>query len=208
MKVVFTARRLKPGHYSEFRKAWEPEQFPDGFRGAYLLRDTADPDQITVLGLFDVTDERARELEQQLEPSEHERHERMAPYVDETVVSGLFDVAHMESGGATGKEAAVLLTERQLKPGSFDAYKEAGQAATEVGGGMPAGLEVFMLLRDTKDPDHTIQFGIVRADNMQAFRATLMPERQKMLDAIEPFIDRIGLDTTYELVEEVAPVHA
>src|ERR671936_473941 len=99
MKVVFTARRLKPGHYSEFRKAWEPEQFPDGFRGAYLLR-------------------------------------------------------------------------------------------------------------DTKDPDHRIQFGIVRADNMQAFRATLMPEGQKMLDAIEPFIDRIGLDTTYELVEEVAPVHA
>src|ERR671930_786639 len=117
MKVVFTARRLKPGHYSEFRKAWEREQFPDGFRGASLLRDTADPDQITVLGLFDVTDGRARELEQQLEPSEHERHERMAPYVDETVVSGLFDVAHMESGGAPGKGAAGRLDHGPGKPG-------------------------------------------------------------------------------------------
>lgn len=27
MKVVFTARRLKPGQYDGFRKAWEPEQF-------------------------------------------------------------------------------------------------------------------------------------------------------------------------------------
>src|SRR5437773_4437486 len=118
MKAVFTARRLQPGHYSEFRKAWEPQQFPAGFRGAYILRNTVDPEQITAFGLFDVTDERAQELENELEPSERERHERMAPHVAETVVSGFFDVAHMQSGEATGKETAVLLTERHLKPGT------------------------------------------------------------------------------------------
>lgn len=56
MKVVFTARRIAPGRYEEFRRALEPERWPDGTLKMYILRDPGDPDQVTVLGLFDVSD--------------------------------------------------------------------------------------------------------------------------------------------------------
>ena len=36
---------------------------------AYLLRDPADAELIVALGLFDLSDERARELHDQLEPA-------------------------------------------------------------------------------------------------------------------------------------------
>ena len=90
MKVVFTARRLKPGQYDGFRKAWEPEHFPEGFQRALILRDTSDPDVVVAFGLFDVSDERADQLKNDLQPSERARHDAMAPYVAETLVSGLF----------------------------------------------------------------------------------------------------------------------
>jgi len=205
MKAVFTARRLNAGHYDDFRKAWEPDEWPTGFSGAYLMRDTADPDQITVIGLFDVSDDDATRLQTDLAPSEQARHERMAPHVAETIVSGLFDVAVHEDGGATGNQTAVLLTERNLKAGSFDDYMKAGREFNDRIGGVPAGIE-FMLLRDTANPDHTIQLGIARVADMQAFRNDTGSGRQQMLDALAPHIASIGLDTTYELIEEIAAV--
>jgi hypothetical protein len=205
MKAVFTARRLNAGHYDDFRKAWQPDEWPAGFAGAYIMRDTADPDQITVIGLFDVTDDDAARLQADLEPSEKARHERMEPHIAETMVSGLFDVAVREDGGKTGDQKAVLLTERTLKPGSFDAYVDAGRQFNEGMGGVPEGLE-FMLLKDTANPDHTIQLGIVRVADMQAFRDSVMSGRKDMLDATAPHVASIGLDTSYELIEEVAPV--
>jgi hypothetical protein len=205
MKAVFTARRLNAGHYDDFRKAWEPDEWPAGFAGAYVMRDAADPDQITIIGLFDVSDDEAARLQADLEPSERARHDRMAPHIAETLVSGLFDVAVHEDGGATGNQKGVLLTERMLKPGSFDAYMDTGRQFNERMGGPPAGLE-FMLLRDETDADHTIQLGIVRVADMQAFRDSAGSGRQEMLDALAPHVASIGLDTTYELIEEVAPV--
>jgi hypothetical protein len=205
MKAVFTARRLNAGHYDDFRKAWQPDEWPGGFAGAYIMRDTADPDQITVMGLFDVTDDDAARLQADLEPSERARHERMEPHIAETMVSGLFDVAVREDGGTTGDQKAVLLTERMLKPGSFDAYMDAGRQFNEGMGGVPEGLE-FMLLQDTANPDHTIQLGIVRVADMQAFRDSVMSGRKDMLDATAPHVASIGLDASYELIEEVAPV--
>jgi hypothetical protein len=205
MKAVFTARRLHAGHYDDFRKAWQPDEWPAGFAGAYIMRDNADPDQIAVIGLFDVTDDDAARLQADLEPSEQARHERMEPHIAETMVSGLFDVAVREDGGKTGDQKAVLLTERMLKPGSFDAYVDAGRQFNEGMGGVPEGLE-FMLLQDTANPDHTIQLGIVRVADMQAFRDSVMSGRKDMLDATAPHVASIGLDTSYELIEEVAPV--
>ena len=178
-----------------------------GFKGAYLMRDTADPDQITVMGLFDVSDDDAARMQADLEPSERDRHQRMAPHIADTLVSGLFDIVVHETGGATGSHSAVLLTERTLKPGSLEAYMDAGRRMNEEMGGMPAGLE-FMLLQDTANPEHVIQLGIVRVADIDAFRDSVMPGRQSMLDAIAPYVASVGLDAAYELIEEVAPVHA
>jgi len=38
MHAFFTVRRLKPGSYDDWRKAWEPDEWPEGSKRAYILR--------------------------------------------------------------------------------------------------------------------------------------------------------------------------
>lgn len=209
VKVVLTARRLRAGTYERFRRAWEPQGRPDGMVKAYLLRDPADAELIVALGLFDLSDGRARELHGQLAPSERERHERMAPYVERTLLSGLYDVAMTDTGSATGDHTVVPLTERRLHPGMFDRYLAATQAALEAMGSDPLpGLARMLVLRDTADPDHLVQLGIVRTGDLEATRAAAAARRPAMLESIAPFVADVGLDATYQLVEELSPAHA
>jgi hypothetical protein len=172
---------------------------------AYLLRDPADPAVVVAIGLFDLTEQQAERVRQVVEESERARHDRMAPHVAETLVSGLFDVVHTERGTATGDTTVVPLTERHLKPGCVDAFVEAMTAFASRSGGIPAGLEQVIAMRDTADPDHLIQLGIIRTDDLGAMRER-MGGRDEMLAVIEPFLDSVGLDATYELVEELSPV--
>jgi hypothetical protein len=207
MKVVFAARRLNPGHYEEFRKAWEPpEGFPEGFARAYIIRDMNDPDVVVTFGLFEVSDERAGQLQVELEPSERARHAAMAPYVAETLVAGLYDVVHEQEGAATGAHTVVPLTERVLRPGALAAYMDAAKAA--VGDRMPAELVQFMAMSETGNPEHLIQFGIMRTDDLAAMRERNQGGRQQMVDAIAPHVESTGLDSTFELLEELTPAHA
>jgi hypothetical protein len=82
---------------------------------------------------------------------------------------------------------------------------DAGRQFNERMGGVPAGIE-FMLLKNESNPDHTIQIGIVRVADMEGFRTSMGSGRQEMLDALAPHVASIGLDTAYELIEEIAPV--
>jgi hypothetical protein len=209
MKVVFTARKIKPGHFEAFRQAWQPERWPEGMVKAYLLRDPADRDQITAFGLFDVSDERAAALQREVEPSERERHERMAPHVAETITGGLYTVADSQSGSATGEHVVVPLTERRLKPGHRDAYVAAVRDfVAGMGGELPPGLTQVLALVDDADPYHRIQLGIVRTDDPVAMRDGSRSGRDRMLEAIAPHVESVGLDVSYEPVEELSPVHA
>jgi hypothetical protein len=208
MKVVFTARRLQPGQYDGFRKAWEPERFPDGFERALILRDTTDPDLVVAFGLFDVSDERADQLKTDLEPSERARHEAMAPYVAETLVSGLFDVSYSMQGSAEGAHTIVPLTERHLKPGSMADYRAAMSRFADSIGGPPPGMVEMMAMVDTADGDHLIQLGILRTDDPGALRSQNRGGRDQMVAAIAPYVESVGIDTTFELVEELAPARA
>ena len=205
MKVVFTARRLKPGQYDGFREAWEPEHFPEGFQRALILRD---PDVVVAFGLFDVSDERADQLKNDLQPSERARHDAMAPYVAETLVSGLFDVVYSMQGSADGALTIVPLTERHLKPGAMDDYRATMMKFAESMGGPPPGMVEMMALADTADGDHLIQLGILRTDDPGALSSQNRGGREQMVAAIAPYIESIGIDTTFELVEELAPSHA
>jgi hypothetical protein len=208
MKVVFTARRLQPGQYDGFRSAWEPERFPDGFQRAYIARDTADPDVVIAFGLFDVSDERADQLKAELGPSEQARHDAMAPYVAETIVSGLFDVVYSMSGSAEGAHTIVPLTERFIKPGQMDAYRETMQEFAAQMGGPPPGMAEMLALADTADGNHLIQLGILRTDDANALRQANRGGREQMVERIAPFVDRVGIDTTFELVDQLTPAHA
>ena len=207
MKVVFAARRLNPGQYEAFRKAWEPpEGFPEGFARAYIIRDMNDPDVVITFGLFEVSDERADHLKTELEPSERARHEAMAPYVAETLVAGLYDVVHQEEGSATGAHTIVPLTERLLRPGALPAYMDAARDA--VGDRMPPELVHFIAMSETAQPEHLIQLGIFRTDDPEGMRESSRGGRQQMLDAIAPHVESTGIDSTFQMVEELTPAHA
>jgi len=55
MIVMFTARRLKPGAWDQFRNAWDPgDSPPPGFRQGYHARNIRDEDEIISFGLFDM----------------------------------------------------------------------------------------------------------------------------------------------------------
>ena len=61
MLVALTVRRLKPGTYEEFRKAWQPETPPpEGWVRVYHVRNTADEDEVISFGFFDGTMEELR----------------------------------------------------------------------------------------------------------------------------------------------------
>ena len=56
MIVMFTARRLKPGAWDQFRRAWDPgDNKPPGFQRAYHARNIRDEDEIISFGLFDMS---------------------------------------------------------------------------------------------------------------------------------------------------------
>ena len=54
MICFLTERRLKPGTWDDFRRAWEPDGPPPAGGRAYHVRDLDDPDHVISFGLFDV----------------------------------------------------------------------------------------------------------------------------------------------------------
>lgn len=208
MKALLTARRIHPGHFEAFRQAWQPERFPEGMVKACILRDRTDPDLVTAFALLDLPDQRISELRAELAPSEREREARMAPHVAETMVAGFFDVVWSKEGRATGDHVLVPMTERRLKPGTANEFRTALAEYVATMGELPPGLSAVMTLEHEANPEHMIQFGIVRTDDPQAFAEASRAGRETMLEALAPYIDSIGIDTTYDMVEEISPVRA
>ena len=91
MHAALTVRKLKPGTYEDWRKAWEPDEWPEGVQKAYILRNVNDPDEIIAFGFYDVDLARQRS-EPEMQESERKRVERMAQYVDSTGADGLYEV--------------------------------------------------------------------------------------------------------------------
>lgn len=91
MYAALTVRRLKPGTYDEWRRAWEPDEWPEGSQRAYILRNREDPDEVIAFGFFEAdlaslrTDERFAE-------QQRVRFERMAQYVESTGADGIYEV--------------------------------------------------------------------------------------------------------------------
>ena len=94
MLCALSVRRLKPGAYEDFRRAWEPEEFPEGFTRAYHIRRLDDENEVVSFGFYEGT---FAELEAELEAirdrqKEQERQARMAEHVESTLVDGMFEV--------------------------------------------------------------------------------------------------------------------
>ena len=93
MIVMFSARRLKPGAWEQFRRAWDPgDARPPGFQRAYHARNIRDEDEIVSLGLFDMTEDDYRRWREEADSQETQRVDRLSAFVQNEYVSGVYEV--------------------------------------------------------------------------------------------------------------------
>jgi hypothetical protein len=94
MLCFLTARRLKPGTFADFRRAWDPDEWPPQFTRAYHVRDLTDENTVVSFGLFDgsAEDYRALRADQRASDIEDKRHRDLSQFVEETLLDGVFEV--------------------------------------------------------------------------------------------------------------------
>ena len=93
MLVALSVRKLKPGAYDEFRRAWQPDEFPPGFDRAFHVRGVRDPDEVISFGFLDGQADDVKALREEIKDTDERRQRAMAPYVEELIVDGLYEVA-------------------------------------------------------------------------------------------------------------------
>lgn len=91
------------------------------------------------------------------------------------------------------------LTVRKLKPGTFEEFREAfmGEESNE---GMPPGSQFFMV-RNNSDPDEVISFGLFDGTVEELRESSAYDSYDDQLAKIAPFIESVGADGLYEVVE-------
>ena len=93
MIVMFTARRLKPGSWEQFREAWDPgDAAPPGFLRAYHARNIRDEDELISFGLFDMTKDDYHRWREADDQQETRRVDRLSAFVENEYVSGVYEV--------------------------------------------------------------------------------------------------------------------
>jgi heme-degrading monooxygenase HmoA len=93
MIVMFSARRLKPGAWEQFRRAWDPgDATPPGLQRAYHARNIRDEDEVISFGLFDMTEEDYRRWRAEADAQETQRVNQLSAYVQNEHVAGVYEV--------------------------------------------------------------------------------------------------------------------
>ncbi len=95
------------------------------------------------------------------------------------------------------------LTVRKLKPGMFDQFREAFMGGMEED--PPEGFVRFDMLRNTEDPDEVISFGFFDGNPVQLREMASQEGYDEQLERIAPFVESVGADGLYEIVEERIP---
>jgi heme-degrading monooxygenase HmoA len=91
--VMFSARRLKPGAWEQFRRAWDPgDAKPPGFQRAYHARNIRDEDEVISFGLFDMTEDEYRAWRAEADANENARVDQLSAFVENEHVSGVYEV--------------------------------------------------------------------------------------------------------------------
>jgi hypothetical protein len=99
MYCALTVRKLKPGTYDEWRKAWgSDEDIPEGAE-AYIVRNLKDPNEIVAFGLIEGDMDEIKETFN--EDQERARQEAMAPYIESIGADGIYEVIE-RIGAKTG----------------------------------------------------------------------------------------------------------
>ena len=102
MIIAFTARRLKPGAWEQFRRAWEgegPSGTPPGLVRGVHARNARDEDEIISFGMFDISLDDWRRWREESDATENERVDRLSAFVANEHVSGVYEVIETFEGG-------------------------------------------------------------------------------------------------------------
>jgi hypothetical protein len=92
MLCAHTVRRLKPGTYDQFSKAFMPqaEEAPAGWVRFHMLRGLGDPDEVVTFGFFDGTLE---QLERSQDEADYRsRRDAIDPFVDAVIANGVYEI--------------------------------------------------------------------------------------------------------------------
>jgi heme-degrading monooxygenase HmoA len=93
MIVMFSARRLKPGAWEQFRHAWDPgDEKPPGLQQVIHARNIRDEDEVISFGLFDMSEEDYRRWRTEADAQENQRVDRLSAFVKNEYVSGVYEV--------------------------------------------------------------------------------------------------------------------
>jgi heme-degrading monooxygenase HmoA len=93
MIVMFSARRLKPGAWEPFRRAWDPgEGRPPGLKRAYHARNIRDEDEVISFGLFEMSEDDYRHWRAESDAQETQRVSGLSAFVENEHVSGVYEV--------------------------------------------------------------------------------------------------------------------
>jgi hypothetical protein len=92
MLVFFSARRLKPGAWEQFRRAWDPGgELPAETVAIYHARNVKDPDEVISFGIFGGDRDRLQEVRGD-EEAERSRQDAMADFVENVPLEGVYEV--------------------------------------------------------------------------------------------------------------------
>jgi heme-degrading monooxygenase HmoA len=83
--VWITTRRIRPGTYEDFRRAWRPEEFPEGMLKAYECF-AKEANEVVGISVWDSLESRERYRVSDVEAA---RRQAMAPFV-EAESSGIY----------------------------------------------------------------------------------------------------------------------
>ena len=92
----------------------------------------------------------------------------------------------------------VALTVRKLKPGSYDDWRQAWEGDPE---NWPEGVHAY-ILRNVNDPDEIIAFGMTERP-IEQVREEIREEQRARVEAMAPYVESIGADGLYEVIDEV-----
>jgi hypothetical protein len=93
-------------------------------------------------------------------------------------------------------------TARRLKPGRYEAFRSAWDPGT--GAVPPPGWSRVYQCRDLADPDVVVSFGFFDGTAEELRVAQERMHRQSQLDRVQPHVEEILLDGSYEVVEELS----
>ncbi len=88
--VAFTARKLKPGSYDDWRQAWETGDTPEGVK-AYICRNVKDLDEIIAFGIVEASKEEMEAFRGEAS-DDSARQDAMAPHVESVGTDGFYEV--------------------------------------------------------------------------------------------------------------------